>query len=182
MDTPIKTQNCIRCEQDKPIDEFYIRKDTSKPRGECKKCWTKRNNERFREYHINYFREHRKNNPEKYAKSTAEYKKNHPERILLRAAKSRAKKNKLEFNIDEFDIIIPEFCPILKIKLEIATGRGPKNHSPSLDRINNNLGYIKGNVRVISFRANSLRKDGLLEEFEAIVNDLKNVSKLLDNR
>ena len=167
-----KTQKCLRCEILKPLTEFYIRKDSQKPRGECKKCWTKRNNERFREYHINYGREHRAANPQKYAIYCRKYKLKHPERILLRGAKSRAKTNNIEFNINELDIIIPEFCPILGIKLEIAEGRGPKDNSPSLDRINNNLGYIKGNVRVISFRANSLKKDGTIEEFQAILKDM----------
>ncbi len=180
MDTPIITEKkCYRCKVLKPIEEFYIRKDTNKRRGECAKCYSKRNNERFREYHINYYRNYRKNNKE-YLKISYDYRHSNPEKVLLGSAKSRAKRNNLEFNIELSDIIIPEFCPILGLKLEMATGKGPTDNSPSLDRINNDLGYIKGNVRVISFRANSLRKDGTLEEFEKIINDIK--KNLPDNQ
>jgi hypothetical protein len=41
--------------------------------------------------------------------------------------------------------------------------------SPSLDRIVPELGYVKGNVRVISDRANRIKRDATLEELRAIV-------------
>ena len=93
---------------------------------------------------------------------------------MFSAAKARAKKNNLAFNIEISDIVIPEYCPVLGIKLKRARGeKGPKAFSPSLDRINNKLGYIKGNVRIISFRANSLKKDAEIEELEKIILDMK---------
>ena len=72
-------------------------------------------------------------------------------------AKNRIKK--LPFNIEITDIIIPEICPVLGIKIEINEGKY-KDNSPSLDRINNSLGYIKGNISIISWRANKLKNDG----------------------
>jgi len=168
MDTP---RECITCHEIKEIGQFYLR--NGKPRGECKKCWTTRNNKRFRDYHLKYYREDRANNPERYSKYARAYKIKYPEKALFRAAKNRAKIKKLDFNIEPCDIIIPEICPVLGIKLEIGSGRGPQDSSPTLDRINNNLGYIKGNVRVISFRANSLRKDANLEEIKKILIDME---------
>jgi hypothetical protein len=37
-----------------------------------------------------------------------------------------------------------------------------------LDRIDNNEGYVKGNVAVISFRANTLKNNATAEELRAI--------------
>ena len=43
--------------------------------------------------------------------------------------------------------------------------------SPSLDRIVPELGYVKGNIRVISNRANHLKSDATLEEHRKILLD-----------
>jgi hypothetical protein len=59
-----------------------------------------------------------------------------------------------------------EICPILGIDL-VWDNSGPVAHgSPSLDRIDNKQGYIKGNVQIISHRANGLKRDYLLVEWE----------------
>jgi hypothetical protein len=48
-----------------------------------------------------------------------------------------------------------------------VTGR---DSSPSLDRIDNSKGYVKGNVAVISFRANTLKNNATADELRAIAN------------
>lgn len=73
---------------------------------------------------------------------------------LLTYAKNRARKNGIEFSITEDDFEIPTHCPILGIKLERYT-----DYAPSLDRRDNSLGYVKGNVFVISQRANRMKGD-----------------------
>jgi hypothetical protein len=40
---------------------------------------------------------------------------------------------------------------------------------PTLDRIHNYLGYIRGNVEVISWRANHLKSDSTLDELRKMV-------------
>ena len=98
--------------------------------------------------------------------STLEYK-------MLKYAKKRAKEYRKEFNLELSDIEIPHECPILHIPL-IRIPRGkPTNNSPSLDRINSSLGYIKGNVKVISMRANRLKQDSSVEELQSIINYMK---------
>ena len=47
--------------------------------------------------------------------------------------------------------------------------KGTSPASPSLDQIVPGLGYVKGNVQVISHRANTLKSDGTLEEFKKLV-------------
>lgn len=90
---------------------------------------------------------------------------------VFHSRKSKSLKTGREFTIQWEDIVIPTHCPVLGFELTYdAEGR---DQSPSLDRIDNSKGYIEGNVRVISSRANVLRKNGTLEEFEKIVEDLR---------
>jgi hypothetical protein len=93
---------------------------------------------------------------------------------IFRSARSRAKKANLEFNITEDDIIIPEFCPILGLKL-CENVICAKPNSFSLDRIDSRKGYIKGNIHIISHRANAIKNDATIEELEKIVLYLKNI-------
>lgn len=96
----------------------------------------------------------------------------HPELYLYRHAVKRAKKYGLPFNIQVEDIVIPDVCPILGIKLLKNEGQA-KASSPSLDRIIPKKGYTKGNVWVISYKANRLKSDATLEELKAIVSVLE---------
>jgi len=92
------------------------------------------------------------------------------ERKLLNHAQSRAKEHELPFNLELEDIIIPKYCPILGLKLERGIGKVIAE-SPSIDKINPTLGYVKGNIRVISFRANTLKNNATLDELKKIVQD-----------
>lgn len=92
---------------------------------------------------------------------------------MLIAAKSRAKKKNLEFNLELSDIVIPEYCPILKIKLVERT-----EHAPSLDRINPTKGYIKGNIQVISRKANVMKNNATPEELVRFANWVKKIYQL----
>lgn len=93
---------------------------------------------------------------------------------LFYAAMERARKKGIEFTITKDDVVIPEVCPILGIPIVAGTGRvsddpanklvGATDNSPSLDRIHNHLGYVSGNVIVISWKANYLKNIATLEE------------------
>ena len=92
------------------------------------------------------------------------YLENNIEKRLVISARSRAKKRGVTCNITHEDISIPEFCPILGIELQLSTGNGGSKNSPSLDRIDNSLGYTKGNVQVISNLANTMKSYASKEE------------------
>lgn len=86
---------------------------------------------------------------------------------MLNGAKHRAKVKGLEFNLCPGDIKIPLICPVLNIALQRGKIK-PGDNTPSLDRIDNTKGYIKGNVRVISMRANVLKRDATAQELIAL--------------
>lgn len=88
-----------------------------------------------------------------------------PSLKMFRRAKQRAKERGIDFDLDKSDVIIPEFCPILGIKLETFVGKsGGRPNSPALDRIDNSKGYVKGNVVVISHLANMMKSSATQEE------------------
>ena len=82
---------------------------------------------------------------------------------LLARARTRATERGMDFTITKEDIIIPDTCPLL----------GTPMKSPSLDRKDPTKGYIKGNVWVISNRANTLKNDATLQELKTLVENLE---------
>ena len=96
-----------------------------------------------------------------------------PRPFMLSNARERAKKKGLEFDITLDDIVIPKVCPLLNIPIIQAVGTKCATHnSPSIDRIDNSLGYIKGNVMIVSWRANKLKADASLSELQLLVSNL----------
>ena len=68
-----------------------------------------------------------------------------------------------ELDFDTFDF--PEYCPYLGYKLNYSYGKGKIQHnSPSFDQINAGMGYIKGNVEIVSNRANSMKNDASVDD------------------
>lgn len=91
---------------------------------------------------------------------------------LFENAKRRAKKKNLEFSITLDDILIPKFCPLIGIEIQLG-GDGLFNmNSPSLDRIDNSQGYVKGNVAVISLKANKIKSDLSILELQFLAQSL----------
>lgn len=109
---------------------------------------------------------HKNNKPAALARLKA-YRVRKLEYIMLIAARYRAKRAGVPFNLTIKDIVIPFRCPVLGIFLCSGVEKWAPG-SPSLDRIKPALGYVRGNVRVISWRANNLKRDGTAEEFERI--------------
>ena len=88
-----------------------------------------------------------------------------PEKKVWNRAKQRAKSRGIPFNIEMSDITIPEVCPVLGILLVV----GDTEAAPSIDRVIPALGYVKGNVNIISNRANRIKSDATKEELERVL-------------
>jgi hypothetical protein len=95
------------------------------------------------------------------------YRDSHKDKLWLGAVKQRAAERNIPFDIEESDVVIPEFCPILGIPL-FRSGKQATDNSPSIDRIIPMLGYTKGNVQVISKKANSMKSTATYDELIAI--------------
>lgn len=92
--------------------------------------------------------------------------------MLVASARGRAKQNGVEFTITEEDVDWNTHCPILDIELSFRV-KGRRESAASLDRIDNSKGYVPGNVRLVSNRANRIKSDATIEELEKIVRYMK---------
>lgn len=92
------------------------------------------------------------------------------EYTLFINAKSRARKRGMEFTIKLSDVMIPDYCPILGIKLNRVAEKYWSDNSPSLDRIDNNEGYVKGNIQIISALANTMKNKATPSQLLAFAN------------
>jgi len=93
-------------------------------------------------------------------------------KLLYKNIKSRCKRIGREFSIELDDIIIPKKCPVFGFDLK-REDRETWMCAPSVDRIDSSKGYIKGNVTVVSRRANILKRDATVEELEQLFNYYK---------
>jgi hypothetical protein len=95
-----------------------------------------------------------------------------PQHYLWYVARTRSRQKGTEFTITKEDVIIPEICPILDIPLTKGDGYLP--NSMSLDRVDNTKGYIPGNIRVISRKANLMKSSLTLDVLEKLIKYIKN--------
>jgi hypothetical protein len=140
---------CTKCKQRTALTDFPKNKNTISGLGtHCKAC------------HRNYYI------PGSRVKYQADKRKANPIKAMLIAAKHRAKLAGIPFNLVEDDIQMPLYCPILGVKLIYgAAGKlNWANNTASLDRINNNKGYVKGNVHIVSSKFNTLKSNLSVDE------------------
>lgn len=161
-----KEKICNKCLMIQPYSEYYANsKSPDKKTHMCKTC--------YREY------EHRRRTPEFWEKKR-QYRKESPEKFMYWRAKKRAIEYNLPFNIELSDIVIPTHCPYLKIELTNIQGKGRQPFNPSLDKIIPELGYVKGNIEIISNKANIMKSNAthleLIEFAKSILERSKNVS------
>lgn len=139
-----ETKECTACKTNKPLDDFPpdLRSKKDGKQARCRYC-------------INaWMKEHYRMNPAEQ---------------MIRRARTRATKKGIDFDLSVSDITpLPELCPVFGEPLRISiVHQDPWAYS--LDRIDNGKGYVRGNVVVMSYRANRLKNDGSVEDFEAII-------------
>ena len=155
----MENRNCSHCGKDIP---------ESRRQG-AKYCEDKCGDRARRQKHYRL-------NPEKYRLKRLSDNQRDAERMIYRV-KHRAKRNGTPFDITFEDIQVPEICPVLGLSIKNGVGTGRwQDCSPSLDRIKPELGYVKGNIRVISARANLLKSNATVEELEKVLEDLRRLS------
>jgi archaellum component FlaC len=152
-------KKCTNCLEEKDTCFFFAdNRNKDKLNNRCKIC--------VNQYSAKYYANG--TNRERSNKRIRDNNKNNPAKTLFIGAKNRAKKYGIEFSINRYDIFVPTYCPILDLQLcpsnNIAT-----DGSPSLDRIDNNRGYVSDNVVVISWRANRIKSKASLAEMRKII-------------
>lgn len=77
--------------------------------------------------------------------------------------------------IEVWDLMpLPTHCPITLVELDYAYKDYASDNTPALDRVDNSKGYVKGNVQIISHRANRMKSNGTAEEFTRMVEYIRN--------
>lgn len=175
----VKSRICTKCGEEKPLEEFSRNKQGKYGRRAfCKACEHKIQNSPERLARRNELRKLRRENDEyRLARNLKDTETRHNnedsiKKALVRAAKARAKKKGIPFDITIEDFILPEKCPLLEIPLTVGYGSSQEN-SYSLDKIIPDLGYVKGNVWVISNKANMIKNNASLEELKLLVKNLE---------
>lgn len=197
----VPTKTCPKCHLPKLLTEFYVAETRSDGvRTYCKQCEAEqreKDSQQIKAYNQAYYAENKQQLVEamsryyiehkpkinEYGKSYYRNRREHQlEKDILTRVKFRAKKLGIPFNLEVTDITVPSTCPVLGIEIFCVSrnrkGGGP--NSPSLDRIEPHKGYTKGNVRVISNRANTLKLNASVEELELVLADLKRIQRSMD--
>ena len=112
-------------------------------------------------------RAYQRNNRARVSEYNATYNKKNWQKKLVATARCRARRNGLEFNLTLGGLDWPDKCPVLGHVFVPAQGKCMPN-TPTLDRIDNTKGYTLENTRVISWRANLLKRDATLDELQKI--------------
>lgn len=178
-------RTCRKCGDTQELEKFQ--KDKSCPSGYRHVCKACKNiavltNEQRRDARKKYVANWKKENPDYGSKWKAANKdrvkanarkwytksyETQPARWLYTRARRRAKQEGLQFDITVSDIHVPDICPALGIHLVINKNRVAAN-SPSLDRIEPDLGYTKGNIIVVSMLANAIKTNATPEQIIAV--------------
>jgi hypothetical protein len=145
---------------------------------EYQSAWYQANKERTKDARAEWG----KANRDKTREYLKEWEKRHPLRHMFQKAKACAKPRGLEFTITMEGIKWVTHCPIFGI--ELCYDRDKKTPQrgdyPTLDRWDNDKGYVPGNVFVISWLANRMKWHATIEQIEAILRYMKEKPVLID--
>lgn len=178
-----KKLKCSSCKEEKEVIEFYISNKYPKRGYEyrCKTCSRRRSlgyHEENREQLCKKWKINRDNlsieQKAEIAEKSKMYYRQNIVKLLLHRARSRSIKKNIFCNITEEDIILPSVCPLLEIPFQYGS-RHDKWLTYSLDRIDNTKGYVKGNVQVITYLANTMKSQATKEQ---LITFAKNILKL----
>lgn len=150
--------------------EEYTKNNKEKVMLRRKKHYEK-NKERLLEYRKQYYAEHGEEANAKRQEKIRNIKKHSDltysflnKKILGCQARGKKIEKNCSLTTEELLELIPKDlrCPVFGTKF--LFGRGLNQSSMSIDRIDNNKGYHKNNIVVVSFKANAMKNSATLKE------------------
>ena len=102
---------------------------------------------------------------------------------LRSGAHNRAKAGGLPFDLTTewieaaLETAVSNGCPYLGIPIRLGVQGIHSPNSPSLDRIIPELGYTQDNCIIVSFRANTLKRDATPDELELLARNVARISR-----
>lgn len=158
-----ESRTCATCKRVRPMSEFVLSTDTRVYR--CRRCRSAQQRQWQRSQGPEYMDRKKARERDRHRED--------PRVHLLYGARKRARATGLPFDLTKEDIVVPDVCPILGLPIAIKDGAGPAYGSPSLDRFVPSRGYVRGNVWVISHRANALKRNASVEELERLARGVR---------
>jgi len=158
---------CLLCLDFLSLASFSLNRSVKRGRYcYCKKCSVIRRKESKEAIQIKDSKLYQRKR-EEILLQAANFGKAHPGALMLRRARLRARQQGFPCTITQDDFVIPENCPVFGFPLARNFGKGyGLPNSPSIDRIRPHLGYVPGNVQVISYKANCMKWAYSLEDLE----------------
>lgn len=151
-------KKCSTCGETRDLKFFDKNKDCKDGHvNQCRKCRYKKTIEIRTDKTKSY------NTSEYRRQASIRFRENNLENQIFLSTRSRAKRRGIDFNIELTDIVIPEYCPYLNIKITRSVGIGRQDSNPSIDRVDNSKGYVKGNIEIISDLANRMKLNSSYE-------------------
>lgn len=139
----ITEKECTKCKRIKPASDFYKEKRyTTGLTSQCKKC--------IYDGQLNY-------RDKNYFMTTHHNK------------SSECRRKSLPYDLDPeyLESIWPTYCPVFGIELTPRKDRHVDS-TPHLDRLDPEKGYVKGNVRFISRKANLIKSNATWKDIARV--------------
>jgi len=157
-------KKCGSCGELKPVSQFYRRADgVDGYRSECKPCWYSKNDPRSRECRDRKYREE----PERYKRyRSVSYERARGDflgciRLALHVRRRQCREKGIWFEItaeDVAEVYEEQGGRCFLTGRELLWGlAGRHRDTLSIDRIEADDGYVRGNIRLVTYQANRAR-------------------------
>lgn len=189
-------KTCQKCQKTKPLEEFTKNKECKDGRtGTCQQCTNERSNQWKRDNRERILAERRAayaadNGAAVKAREKRRYER---EPFRVRAQKTRksiderARQSGIPFDrkaitaeyLLQWFMTTPscECCgKSLDYQLTDVKYTGPKHNTPSIDRIIPALGYVIGNIALLCWRCNNLKRDATADELQQIADWMRTLA------
>jgi hypothetical protein len=137
--------------------EYYAKyyEENKEKINQRRKEWAKNNKERIKDTGKVY--------RERTKERSKAWREDNKDKLYFLSIKGRATKKGFDFDLEESDLNSVVRCPVFGVELIRSVGK-PSWNSSSVDRKDNAKGYVKGNIEIMSYLANSMKRNATDEQ------------------